>query len=76
MISWNFETGKGFCWSFVLILTFSFYEYFTDVLWAAFLKVLIKYIDYYYYIIIVVVVVIVHFFQGQHFPMSQVSPSK
>ena len=55
-----------------MILTFSFYEYFTDVLWAAFLKVLIKYIDYYYYIIIiVVVVVIVQFFRGSIFLCHQ-----
>ena len=33
---------KGFCQKFVLILTFSFYEYFTEILCAAFYTILIK----------------------------------
>ena len=41
----EFWIAKGFCWNFVLILTFSFYEYFTEVLCAAFYKILIKYFD-------------------------------
>ena len=42
MISWNFELQR-FCRNFVLILMFSFYKYFTEVLCAAFHK--IKYFD-------------------------------
>ena len=38
VISWNFELQRGFARIFVLILTFSFYEYFTEVLWAAFIR--------------------------------------
>ena len=74
----EFWIGKGFCWSFVLILMFSFHEYFTDVLWAAFFKILIKYIDYYYYYYYYcccccccVVVVIVQFFRGSIFICHQ-----
>ena len=36
---------KGFCRNFVLILTFSVYEYFTEVLCTVFYKILIKYFE-------------------------------
>ena len=39
----EFLIPKRFCRNFLLILTFSFYEYFTEVLSAAFYKILIKY---------------------------------
>ena len=35
----NLNCQGGFCQNFVLILTFSFYEYFTEVLCAAFYKI-------------------------------------
>ena len=44
--------SEGFCRKFVLIWTFSFYEYLTDVLCVVFLKILIKYFfikSYYHY---------------------------
>ena len=41
----EFWIAKGSCRNFVLILTFSFYEYFTEVLCTAFYKNLIKYFE-------------------------------
>ena len=45
----------GFCWNIVLKLTVSFYEYFTEVLCAAFYRILIKYFEYLKIIIIITI---------------------
>ena len=50
---------KGFCRNFVLILTFSFYEYFTEVLCAAFYKIFINYFENKKIIIIIIIIMII-----------------
>ena len=42
-----------------MILTFSFYEYFTEVLCAAFYKILIKYFDILIIIIIISIIIVI-----------------
>ena len=56
VISW---IAKRFFRNFVLILTFSFLGYFTEVLCAAFYKILIKYFDVLIIIIISIIIAII-----------------